>query len=197
MKGASDRERPRAAAQWRQAYRLLAALWVSLGLHLALGAVHTAPPLAPVSASALEVRLLPRAAVATATLPANLMVGARTPPPAPAAAPVNAAPRPVAGAAPGPDPRYYSVAELDRLPLPLARLVPAAGVAGLARVALRIEADGRVSAVEVVAATSADALDPAARAALLAARFQPATRAGRPVRAELTLELEFGAPVSP
>lgn len=66
----------------------------------------------------------------------------------------------------------------------------AAGVEGKVRVQLSISADGSVSAVKVVAPLHRD-LDEAARVAMKAAKFTPATRCGKPVATTLTISVKF------
>jgi protein TonB len=54
-----------------------------------------------------------------------------------------------------------------------------------------VEAEGTVARAEVVVSSGHARLDRAARAAVLAARFAPATRAGRPVAAWVRVPIRF------
>jgi len=66
----------------------------------------------------------------------------------------------------------------------------AAGVEGKVRVQLAIKADGNVGGVTVLASLHPD-LDEAAKKAALAARFEPATRCGKPFASTLTISIKF------
>ncbi|MDC0716758.1 energy transducer TonB [Nannocystis bainbridge] len=66
----------------------------------------------------------------------------------------------------------------------------AAGVEGKVRVQLEVKADGSVGAVTVLASLHPD-LDAAAKVAAKAARFEPATRCGKPVATTLTISIKF------
>ena len=66
----------------------------------------------------------------------------------------------------------------------------AAGVEGKVRVQLAIEADGSVGGVTVLASLHPD-LDEAAKKAAQAAKFEPATRCGKPVATTLTISIKF------
>lgn len=68
----------------------------------------------------------------------------------------------------------------------------AAGVEGKVRVRVTVGVDGKPSKVEVVQSLHPE-LDEAAKAAVLAARFSPATRCGEPVSATFTIAVRFSA----
>ena len=221
--------------------RLLAAAWISLGLHAALIAlVQVAPPTtAPQNTSVIEARLVsthagPRAvnvpplmtrvavtddsaravprlapSVTAEALPVAEPVA---PPPAqatsPAAAPVMpqpaptlaspAAPPPAAAITSSVDLTYYSAREVDVQPRALREVVPdypadanQQQLSGRVRLGLKLEADGRVSDIEVVSANPPGIFDESALKAFRAARFAPAQRGGRPVRARVLIEVVY------
>jgi hypothetical protein len=91
----------------------------------------------------------------------------------------------------GPDLRFYTARELDRYPVPLVPLKPVAvdGRAGL-RFWLGIDATGIV--VEVTPGDGGGQGVEASRAReiLLATRFEPAFKDGKPVRSRVLLALE-------
>lgn len=124
--------------------------------------------------------------------------------------PVPAVPAPVPPASPPPavespititsavDLNYYSARELDAQPRALRKIVPVypAGpdrdrISGTVRLQLKLEADGRVSDVEVVTADPPDLFDESALKAFRNARFRPAKRGGRPVRALIQIEVVY------
>ena len=88
--------------------------------------------------------------------------------------------------------------ELDRSPRPLGEVLPeypeAAGTrSGSVVLRLFIDEHGVVERADVMASKPAGLFEDAARTAFLAARFEPGLRAGRPVRSEMTIEVEFTA----
>lgn len=209
----SSSSEARAAAQ-APTPRLVAALAASAALHLALagaldrvaggppaGVLSALPPAAPV----LRAVLRPVAGQA-ADLPAYV-------PPvdlAPAAAP--AATAQAGGGAPGasPDanplmpPRYYSARELDVRPGILTRIEPEYPLEAARRflsgrvvAKLLIGETGLVQDVLIVEAEPPGYFEAAARKAFAAARFTPAMKDGRPVRAQLVLEILFEGPPPP
>lgn len=225
--------------------RLLAAAWISLGLHAALIAwVQVAPPASTLAAdSVIEARLVqahpaspvetapprepeadrpddmpdavPRLAPSEAAEPLPLADPVPEPPapPAPAAAqPAEPAPEPpppaaaVAPAAPPPvavitssvDLTYYSARELDMQPRALREIVPdyppdadRQRLSGKVRLQLKLEADGRVGDIEVVSATPPGRFEDSAIRAFRDARFAPAQKNGRPVRAQVVIEVVY------
>ena len=88
--------------------------------------------------------------------------------------------------------------ELDRSPRPLGEISPhypetAGSRGGSVVLRLFIDEQGVVERAEVVRAEPAGLFEDAARTAFMAARFEPGLRAGRPVRSEMTVEVEFTA----
>jgi len=101
-------------------------------------------------------------------------------------------------AARGAPPRLFSAGELDRSPRPLAEISPeypeqAGARSGRVVLRLVIGEDGVVELAEIVGAAPAGVFEESARAAFLAARFEPGLRGGLPVRSEMTIEVEFTA----
>lgn len=87
------------------------------------------------------------------------------------------------------DTRWYTAREVERRPEPLGEILPAypeearrRGVEGSVIVALHIDETGAVREVEILQSTPPGVFDAAVIAAYGQARFQPAARAGRPVR---------------
>lgn len=199
--------------------RPLAAIWISFGLHAALIAlvqvaspgtpegggtviearleqVEAAPPAQPVAAAPT----LAPAETETA-LPAIEAAPPAAPPavtqaevPAPAGTPTAS---PAAISSPV-DLTYYSTREVDVPPRALHDIVPGYPEAaereartGKVRLRLKLEADGRVSDVEVIGADPPGLFEASARAAFAAARFSPAYRGGKPVRVEMMIEVAY------
>jgi protein TonB len=151
-----------------------------------------APQAVPVAAAAAE--------------PAAEPVSVPAPPAPAAAAPAAAAAAPPAAVRPAPavaitsavDLNYYGVAEVDVQPRPLHEIVPAyppdadrRHLSGQVRVRLRLEADGRISDMEVVSAQPPGLFEQSALDALRSARFAPAQKQGRPVRAQVVIAIEY------
>lgn len=118
-------------------------------------------------------------------------------PPAGAAGPASTEPPPVL---PRPT-SYYSTRELDVRPGIMTRVEPeypeAAArrfLSGSVQLQLYIEADGRVSRVEILRADPPGYFEESATRAFGAARFSPGMKDGRPVAAQMTLEVSFDAP---
>jgi protein TonB len=112
---------------------------------------------------------------------------------APAAAPV-----PVATITSSVDLTYYSARDLDVHPRALREIVPdyphdadRQRLSGKVRLQLKLEADGRISNIEVVSANPPGIFDESAIRAFRDARFAPAQKAGRPVRALVLIEVEY------
>lgn len=188
----------------------LVALWISIGLHVALIAlVKIVPPPAVQIGHTLEARLMPAAQpsdvplylpeLAASTLDEVL---AYAPPPVPASetpaqdtgTPEQASPIPQIEIPLAVDLHYYRARELDVVPngeLP-DPVVPET-LTGKIRYELKIEPDGRVSDVEVVSVDLVPGSDSAVLAAteatLRATRFKPGMKNGRPVRAIVVYEL--------
>ena len=136
------------------------------------------------------------------------------PPAAPAqpttAASVAAAPQPGSAAAPPAEPApaatitssvdltYYSARDLDVHPRALREIVPdypadadRKRLSGKVRLQLKLEADGRVTDIDVVSATPPEVFNESARKAFREARFAPAQKNGRPVRALVLIEVVY------
>lgn len=113
------------------------------------------------------------------------------PPVEPAAAP----PLAIASAV---DLTFYSARDVDVHPRALREIVPVypkdaeqRRASGKVRLQLKLEADGRVVDVEVMKSSPPDLFDDAAVNAFRAARFAPALKNGRPVRALMLIEVTF------
>lgn len=193
-------------------HRPLAALWISLGLHAALLAlVQVAPPAPPGGGYTIEARLVDAQAAPAPLAPAEAGPAIpATPPPAPVPpAPATALPTPPAGprspepAAAGAlhsavDLTFYPARELDVQPRALGSIEPEYPPdadrqrrSGKVRLQLKLEADGRVGDVEIVQADPPGVFDESAVRAFRAARFSPAQKDGRAVRALLLIEVEY------
>jgi TonB family protein len=90
-----------------------------------------------------------------------------------------------------PDARYYTVEELDVLPVPRQpiRLPQAARVSGSIRLLARIDASGRVIDVTVYDSGADAAHNAAAVGAIQRCIFFAARKYGRPVRSEVVIDL--------
>ncbi|MHB1053448.1 MAG: energy transducer TonB [Thiobacillus sp.] len=93
---------------------------------------------------------------------------------------------------------YYSARDVDVLPRALHEVQPnypaepdRQRISGKVRLLLKIEADGRVSDIEVVSADPPGMFDEAAVKAFRSARFVPAEKNGRSVRARTLIQVEF------
>jgi protein TonB len=134
-------------------------------------------------------------------------VQAAPPAPSPAAATSSVEPQPAPAVAPpapavaltsSVDLTYYSAREVDVNPRALHEVVPlypdAADrqhVSGKLRLQLKLEADGRVSDIELLSATPPGVFDESALQAFREARFSPAQKNGRPVRALVQIEVVY------
>ena len=92
------------------------------------------------------------------------------------------------------DPAIYGALQLDEYPRALTALdlTGVAGLPGKLRATVLIDESGAVSSVRQVQ-EAPDEVQRAAKALLLAARFSPAKREGRLVKAQLVVELAYGA----
>ncbi len=115
----------------------------------------------------------------------------------PAAAP-PAAPAPAAAITSSVDLAYYSARDVDVHPRALREIVPdypadadRQRLSGMVRLQLKLEADGRVSEIEVVSATPSEVFNESALKAFRDARFAPAQKNGRPVRALVLIEVVY------
>lgn len=93
---------------------------------------------------------------------------------------------------------YYSARELDVQPRALRRIEPdypadadRQRLSGKVRLLLKVEADGRISDIEVVSASPPGLFEDAAKKAFQDARFSPAQKNGHPVRAQVLIEVVF------
>ncbi len=114
---------------------------------------------------------------------------------APPAAPVSV---PAATVTSAVDLTYYSARDLDVHPRALREIVPEypaeadrQRLSGTVRLQLKLEADGRVSDIEVVNASPPGRFEDSALKAFRDARFAPAQKNGRPVRALVLIEVEY------
>ncbi len=115
------------------------------------------------------------------------------PPPAAGAGPAQAAA--ITSAV---DLTYYGVRDLDVQPHPLREIVPdypadadRQRLSGRVRLQLKLEADGRISDIDVVSAVPPGVFDESAIKAFRDARFAPAQKNGRPVRARVVIEVLY------
>jgi TonB family protein len=179
--------------------RLAAAIAASILLHTLLVA-----GLAPLTGERVDIggvlsRANPlRASLSPATArEAEIAAPGAEAPPAGAAGPASTEPPPVL---PRPTP-YYATRELDVRPGIMTRVEPeypeAAArrfLSGSVRLQLYIEADGRVSRVEILRADPPGYFEESTMRAFGAARFSPGMKDGKPVAAQMTLEVSFDAP---
>ncbi len=93
---------------------------------------------------------------------------------------------------------YYRAREVDVHPRALRAIEPDYPAeadrnkqSGTVRLQLKVEADGRVSDVEVMGSTPPGAFDESSIQAFRNARFEPAQKAGRPVRALVMIEVQY------
>lgn len=172
-------------------------------------AVNALPPPSP---AVPEPDVAPVARLAPSPAPEALPVAPPppvVPPPAatpPHDAPLPAAPAPSPTAVPVPaaaltssvDLTYYNARDLDVQPHALRVIRPdypaeadRQRVSGTLRLQLKLEADGRVSDIEVVSATPPGVFEDSAIKAFRDARFAPAQKNGRPVRALVVIEVVY------
>jgi len=181
--------------------------------HAAPPAEETPPRAPEVEAPAARPKAVPLLAPSETAeaLPVAEPVAAQPAPPVAKpqpADPVPAAPQPAAAppAAAAPaiaitssvDLTFYSARDLDVQPRTLREIVPEyppgadrQRLSGKVRLQLKLEADGRVSDVEIVHAVPPDVFNESAIRAIRDARFAPAQRNGRPVRAQVLIEVVY------
>jgi len=131
--------------------------------------------------------------------PAPTATTAQPAAPAPAASPPAAtAPMPGVTIASAVDLTYYSARDVDVHPRALREIVPdypadadRQRLSGKVRLQLRLEADGRVSDIDIESATPPGLFEDSAIRAFRDARFAPAQKNGRPVRALVLIEVVF------
>ncbi|TXH75779.1 MAG: energy transducer TonB [Thiobacillus sp.] len=116
---------------------------------------------------------------------------------APALSP-EAAPVPAAALTSSVDLTYYNARDLDVQPHALRVIRPDYPVeadrqrmSGTLRLQLKLEVDGRISDIEVVSATPPGVFEDSAIKAFRDARFAPAQKNGRPVRALVVIEVVY------
>jgi len=109
-----------------------------------------------------------------------------------------AAPAPDATITSSVDLTYYGARDLDVQPRALREIVPdypegadRQRLSGRVRLQLQLEADGRIRDIEVVSASPPGVFDDSAIRAFRDARFAPAQKDGRPVRARVLIEVEY------
>lgn len=155
------------------------------------------PQLAPLPAAEAEpvVPPAPPAALPAAESPAEPRADA--PAGEPAVVP-SAAPAPALAITSAVDLTYYSARELDVQPRALREIVPdypadadRQRLSGKVRLELKLEADGRISGLEVVSASPPGVFDASTIDAFRDARFAPAQKNGRPVRARVVIEIVY------
>jgi protein TonB len=95
-------------------------------------------------------------------------------------------------------PAYYGEHDLDIQPQSLHQIEPIypaeadrQGLSGEVHLRLKLEADGRVSDIEVLSAMPPGVFDESALQAFRQARFSPAQKNGRPVRALVQIEVVY------
>ncbi|MBS1216879.1 MAG: TonB domain protein [Proteobacteria bacterium] len=188
--------------------RPLIALGASLLAHLLIAGSWTGGAGAP-HAAAISPPLQARLDAA----PALLLVTESVPLAAPDAMPVKPSPvlpasrprsRPAAVPATrqtgavtsGPDMRFYLARELDRYPSPLSALRLGSGEregnAGRVRLWVSIDQAGRVVDAAVIDADPSGTIEQSGRELVLATRFLPGQRDGRPVKSRVLLVLRHG-----
>lgn len=144
-----------------------------------------------------EIAPLVQAAPPAQTPPSQIQPPAESavtePQPAPAAAPT-----PAAVITSSVDLTYYSARDVDVHPRALHEVVPVypaeadrQRVSGKLRLQLKLQADGRVSDIEVLSATPPGVFEESALQAFREARFSPAQKKGRPVRALVQIEVVY------
>lgn len=156
-----------------------------------------APRLAPRPAMEAVPAVPPEPAAAPAAAEATVEPQADPSAADPAVLPA-AAPAPALAITSAVDLTYYSARELDVQPRALREIVPdypadadRQRLSGKVRLQLRLEVDGRISGIEVVSASPAGVFDASALEAFRDARFAPAQKNGRPVRARVVIEVVY------
>jgi protein TonB len=164
----------------------------------AADAPEDAPQAVPVLAPSTTAEALP-VAEPLAPPPARPAPPAAPPQPAdpaPAAAPPAAAP--AAAITSSVDLTYYDARDVDVHPRALREIVPdypedadRQRLSGKVRLQLKLEADGRVSDIEIVHADPPEVFDESVLKAFRNARFAPAQKNGHPVRALVLIEVVY------
>ena len=140
---------------------------------------------------------VPPAPAAIAPVPSAPAQPAASPPTA-TAAPDQATPPPAAAITSAVDLTYYTAREVDVHPRALGQVVPdypaeadRRRVSGKLLLQLKLQADGRVSDLQVLKASPPGVFDESALQAFRSARFAPAQKNGRPVRALVQIEVVY------
>ncbi|OYW40731.1 MAG: energy transducer TonB [Hydrogenophilales bacterium 12-61-10] len=140
---------------------------------------------------------VPPAPAAIASAPSAPAQPAASPPTG-TAAPDQATPPPAAAITSAVDLTYYNAREVDVHPRALGQVVPdypaeadRRRVSGKLLLQLKLQADGRVSDLQVLKASPPGVFDESALQAFRSARFAPAQKNGRPVRALVQIEVVY------
>ncbi len=151
--------------------------------------VDTLPVARPQVAQPPDVPPAPAPAPAPADPVASAEPAVAAPPPAPA---------PATAITSAVDLTYYSARDVDVHPRALHEVIPVypadadrRRVSGKLRLQLKLQADGRVSDLEVLSASPPGVFDESALQAFRTARFAPAQKNGRPVRALVQIEVVY------
>ncbi len=151
----------------------------------------------PLLVPSLSTEAIPVIAEAAAPLP---VITPSEPEPAPEPQPVadTPAPTPALAISSAVDLTFYAARDVDVHPRALRNIEPAYPEAaerlrqsGTVRLQLKLEADGSVSDIEVVSADPPELFESSALDAFRDARFAPAQRQGRPVRALVLIEVVY------
>ncbi len=146
---------------------------------------------------------VPTAPAPPAVVPPPAAASPHDAPPATVEAPpvspsASAAPVPPAALTSSVDLTYYNARDLDVQPHALRVIRPdypdeadRRRLSGTLRLQLKLEADGRVSDIAVVSATPPGVFEDSALKAFRDARFAPAQKNGRPVRALVVIEVVY------
>lgn len=152
----------------------------------------------PLLAPSESAEALPVPQTATPPQPTPPAGAAQTTAAAPAMPQLVPTPAPALAIGSAVDLTYYSAREIDVLPRAVREIVPDypadAGrqrVSGRVSLRLKIEADGRVSDIEVVSSDSPGVFEDAVVKAFRDARFTPALKDGRPVRALVLVPVKY------
>jgi len=166
-------------------------------------AVNVPPLMTEVATSDDLLRAVPLLApsVTVEALPVADPIAPTSPPAAAQSAAASAPPAampPAAAITSSVDLTYYSAREVDVQPRALHEIVPDYPAdanrqqqSGKLRLELKLEADGRVSDIEVVSANPPGVFNDSALDAFRHAHFAPAQKAGRPVRARVLIEVVY------
>ena len=138
----------------------------------------------------------PEAPVLPASRPASRESPATAAEPVPITAPAASAATAAANRPPEIAAPNSALGDSSRPPRPLGEIVPAYpeaadGKHGRVVLQLSIDEQGRVVRADVLNAVPPGYFEDSARAAFLAARFEPALRNGTPVRSQITIEVDY------